>query len=149
MPKSESKKSLEPIVGRTTSAGVEKRVGEVQRLLLDGNTRHAVLQIATERWSLGERQIDEYISKAWANIRETNKIELDDHKAVIVAQLWQSLHNSRGMGEEGNAIKALGQLSKILGLEKITMNHVLGEKRELESATDDDIEAIFTVEYDE
>lgn len=63
---------------KPNTAEAQRRQFEVYELLLSGADRPTVIQYATEKWGIGERQTDEYIRKA--NVEIDKKFEVDTVK---------------------------------------------------------------------
>lgn len=122
---------------RSTDAVVLARVSEVQSWILEGYTRHKILQFGS-KWSVSDRQIDDYIAKATELIREINHATLEDSLALIVSNYW-SLYKEAG-SDVGLKASILEKIGKFRGLDKKTL--VVKDERELEEVSDDELDEI-------
>ncbi len=127
---------------RSTDASMEERITIVQDLLLCGLTRSEILKECST-WKLSERQMDTYISKATATIKEINAVERDDNMAAITTNLWRLFRKNRDFGDLDKAEKNLMNIAKLKGLEETTINHIVKERPLLE-IPDEELEAILS-----
>jgi hypothetical protein len=49
---------------------VNERIAKISELMIEGKSRQNILQFNSENWNLSERQIDNYIGKATAIIKQ-------------------------------------------------------------------------------
>lgn len=136
-------KSKEVIVKhvKSTKAELNQRVTEVSSLLLEGHTRHYIIQYGA-KWKLSDRQIDDYISMAWHQIKEINALTLQDNLASITSALWATFRKAKQAHNISEMRQCLAQIAKIRGLDQQVINHVIEDKRELEELTDSELDAI-------
>lgn len=135
---------------RAPAPVVLDRTNEVQALLQSGRTRAYILQ-STSDWGLDERTIDAYIRRAMDRIKEINKVTIEENMALITNELWDLVRTAKISGDGNLVAKGLAQLAKIKGLEELTINHVVQDKRELSDANDEDLDDFIegeVVEYD-
>jgi len=121
------------------------RTNQVQALLQEGRTRSYILQNTSE-WGLSDRQIDAYIHRAMDRIKEINKVTLEENMALITNELWELVRTAKISGDGNLVAKGLAQLAKIKGLEELTINHVVKDKRELSDANDEDLDDFIEAE---
>lgn len=133
-------------MSRSTDAEVARRIRFVQRLLLRGRTRSEVLQFAAKKWGLEDRQIDDYISRAKEFINEVNKIEMLDNMALITRNYWENYREALKEKNRFLAVSILEKIAKLKGLSQETINHIIEDRRDLETLTDEDLERALTDE---
>lgn len=134
-------KALDVANPKSTKAEINQRVNEISNLLLVGYTRSYILQYAS-KWQISDRHVDEYIKRAWQNIKEINDLTLQDNLSMITNQLWDLYRDARANNDRANANKALAQLAKIKGLEVHTINHVIEDTREFEKLTNEELDQL-------
>ncbi len=118
------------------------RLKDVKAMLLHGRTRGDILR-SGEVWGIQERQIDEYIKKATAEIAEANSLESDQHLAVITANLWELYRCHLKAKEACSARQCLLDIAKLRGLDKGEMTVTF--KREHKGASDEELAAALAV----
>lgn len=126
---------------KSTKAEINQRVSEVADLLMDGYTRSYIQQYGS-KWAVNERQVDEYIAQATAQIKEINSTTLQDNLALICSNLWDVFRKAKKAGDLSEQHKILNSIAKIRGLEKYTVNHVIEDKRELADMSDEDLDKL-------
>ena len=122
-----------------------QRVTEVQALLLEGFTRSSILQYASKkRWSVSDRSVDEYISKAWLNIKEINQATLQENMAIITGKLWEVYRKASKAQDLTEQRQALMAIAKIKGLDTLNVNMVVEDQRELAQMSDQELDQILS-----
>lgn len=128
---------------KSTKSQVDKRVKEIQALLLEGHTRSYILQHPSiKKWNIVERSIDDYIAKAWASIKEINQLSAQDHMSTITSQLWAVFRRAVESGNLSEQRQTLTAIAKLRGLDETTVNHVIEDQRPLRHMTDAELDAI-------
>jgi hypothetical protein len=79
-------------------------------------------------------------------IKEINKVTLEENMALITNELWELVRTAKISGDGNLVAKGLAQLAKIKGLEELTINHVVKDKRELSDANDEDLDDFIEAE---
>lgn len=126
---------------KSTNAELMNRVAEVSTLLLEGRTRFYIIQYGS-KWNLSDRQIDDYISMANKNLKEVNMLSLQENQATIVNGLWELFRAARSADDVSEQHKILMSIAKLKGLDQMTVNHIIEDKRELAEMTDEELDAI-------
>ncbi len=121
--------------GKTSQAEMESRVNEVSQLHLDGYTRSEVIQICS-KWKVSDRAIDKYRSLALAKISEITSGTAEEEKTRIVTNLWRLYGRAKINGDSKEEHKLLLSLSKLLGLDKLTITHIGNMARTLKDVPD-------------
>lgn len=68
---------------RATDAEVEGRIGIIYTLLLNGLRRREILQyVSKNEWGISNRQVDEYIQEATAQLREKRTETLEEEREI-------------------------------------------------------------------
>ena len=95
---------------------VEKRVLEISKMLLKGNSNKKICQMMSVEWGVSIRQVNRYISKAYKmwhkEYKKRLKAGLDYHMAVRM-KLYEEAY-------KGNRIK----ITKIIKGQKMTIERV-------------------------
>lgn len=125
----------------STKAEVNNRINEIANLLSVGYTRSYILSYGS-KWSISDRQIDNYISEAWKKLKEINDLSIQDNLSMVTNQLWDLYRDSRANNDRQNANKALAQIAKIKGLEVNTVNHIIEDQRELSNMTNEQLDEL-------
>lgn len=123
---------------QSTQAEVDLRVSEIQSLILQGYTRAYLLQYGS-KWVISDRQIDDYISKATTAIKEINQASVQDNMAIITSNLWDAFRTAKQEKNLSEQHKILMSIAKLKGLDQMTVNHIIEDKRDLESLTDEEL----------
>lgn len=126
---------------KSTQAELSLRVSEIQSLILQGYTRSHILKHAS-KWNLSDTQVDLYTAKAKEQIKEINQASLQDNLAVITTNQFQLFIQAKKDGNLAVARQLLMDLAKLKGLEQSTINHIIEDKRELETLSDDELSSI-------
>ena len=82
-PKPKSTKKPAP---KSTNAEVNQRVSEIKDLLLQGQTRSAILRYA-QKWGVVDNQVDRYMATATAEIKEVVQSESANDISILTANL--------------------------------------------------------------
>ena len=106
-------------MAKATNAEIDQRLTEVQELLLEGRTRHFIVQHGS-KWNISNRQIDDYISQATALIKEINAASVQDNMARITTNLWKLYRAAQASTNLSEANKILMNIAKLKGLEQST-----------------------------
>lgn len=130
---------------KSTLVEVDNRIKEIQAMLLDGRTRSEILQFGS-KWKVGTRQIDDYIKQARDEIKEINSNTFQDNLSIVIRNLWDLFREARILSNIQEQHKILMSLSKIMGLEKITVNHIIEDKRPLETMSDEELQTLMITE---
>lgn len=131
-------------MSKGTNAEVSQRVLEVQGLLLEGRTRHFILQYSA-KWQLEERQVDNYIAQATALIKEINSLSAADNLALITMNQWTLFRNAVRDGEGEQARKILMDIAKVRGLGQ-DITHIIEDKRDLAELSDSALDELLLEE---
>ncbi len=106
-------------------AELEKRINKVYEHLINGWTRHDILQYISKNkdWNVCDRQVDGYIAKANKRIKEVAK-ETRDEFIEKAKNRFQDIYKKAMSEKELNTcLRTIEMENKILGYEKINLNH--------------------------
>lgn len=126
---------------KSTDAEVSARVTTVTGYLMDGYTKSDIIRF-TSSWSVSSRQIETYIAQATAAIKEVNQLTLQENQGMILRNLWQLFKDARIAEDRPEQHKVLMSIAKLKGLDQMTVNHFIEDKRELAEMSDEELEAI-------
>jgi hypothetical protein len=99
---------------KSTNLQIQERVNTVYQLLIKSYSRFEIVQYASEKWDVGDRQADEYLARARQLIAKDSEIERPEWLAAAIARL---VEYEKRAGREENlqvAIKALETQAKLL-----------------------------------
>ena len=119
-----------------------QRITEIVQLKLTGHTRSYILEYATEKWAISEHRVDQLIALATQCLKEVNQLTLQDNQAIIVGSLWDLFRQARIENDRPEQHKILMSIAKLKGLDQMTVNHVIEDKRELAEMSDEELDAI-------
>ncbi len=71
---------------RCTNAEAEARLTQTIDWLIRGYGRRDILRMASDAWGVGERQIENYLTRAYTYLREENEKEREELTALGIAQ---------------------------------------------------------------
>jgi hypothetical protein len=131
---------------KATKAEDDLRVKECLKLQLQGYTRPDIHEYASKKWNLSRGAIDTIVNKATERLKEVNKTSIEETLATVTSNYWQLYRDARKQGQLATAKSVLDQICRIKGIERYTITHVIEDQRELENATDEDLDSIL-VEY--
>lgn len=99
---------------------IEGRVKQIKEWLLNGYVGSALLQKpAVKEWGVCKRTLDSYIAKAYAEIKEINKIDLKTNLAIITDRYWKTYRKAVRAKDVGEQTRILNAIAKLRGLDKI------------------------------
>lgn len=97
---------------------MEERIKQVSDWLLDGESRHYIVQSGSEMWSISERQVDKYIRVAKKRISEIIQLknDLSFRVAWHIRKRQRLLKTAISDHELNTALNILDSLAKLEGL---------------------------------
>ncbi|MDR0228744.1 MAG: hypothetical protein LBI72_06750 [Flavobacteriaceae bacterium] len=102
---------------------VQQRLGQIGTLLINGEKRENIVLYSSEKWSIGERQVDKYIARAKGLIEKSIKksIEYDYAKAI---RRYEDLY-SKAIEEKDYrlAVSINKEITTLQGLNKLQVEH--------------------------
>lgn len=102
---------------KITAAERDQRVSEIMGLLLEGQSRAAVLQYASKKeWGVQPRSVDSYIARATAALEAEATIDRAAEFAKAKARLERLYGVAMARDDLGNARLILAELHKLLSL---------------------------------
>jgi hypothetical protein len=101
---------------RTDDAELERRIREVERLLLRGKPASEIVAICDSVYGASERTARRYIADANQRIKDSNKDDLDLDRAKAKTRYERFIDLAEDMKEINVAVSAQTQLVKLLGL---------------------------------
>ena len=123
---------------KSTQAELIQRLSEVKTLLLQGQTRSDILQYAS-KWNISERQVQDYIAQATAQIQEVAQADLATDISVIVRNLWDIINANKATNPQV-ARQALMDIAKIRGMDQTTVNHIFKRDEKPAALSEDEFE---------
>lgn len=138
--------NIEKTAKKSTKAVVNQRVTEIYTLLMEGFTRSDILKYAS-KWGVSDTQVDLYTRQATAILKEHNAFTLQDNMALITSNLWQAFRQAKVEKNLSEQHKILMSLAKLKGLDQMTVNHVIEDKRDLTEMSDSDLDNLLDVQH--
>lgn len=102
---------------KSTNAEIEKRIFEVERLIIEGNSYSQIIRYASENWGITSRQTDEYISRVKDVLKKQFEENKDKYKEMLVNQYMEIYKKAIESKNFSAGVQALNGLSKIMGLQ--------------------------------
>jgi archaellum biogenesis ATPase FlaH len=124
---------------RANKAQIRLRIEEVKNFLLIGKTVGYIKRSLSEKYSVTERMVAEYVKVATAEINEINKDGAKNLLAKLVHNQWSLYVKALRAEDVGLCDKIIMNIAKLRGLD---VQKVVHEMRELESASDDLLDEI-------
>lgn len=106
-------------MARSTAAQAQARVDAIFNLLLQGATRHAILQFAARSgWGLSPRQVDTYIQRAREEFLRLAEVDRKEEFGTARAQLAMLFTKAMAKSDLRTARAIRKDMTTLLGLEK-------------------------------
>ncbi len=102
---------------KSTNTEIDERVNTVYDLLLRAHSRTQIVRYCSENWDVGERQAENYMSRARQLMALDAELERPQWLAAAVARLQDYEREARAKGNLSIAIKALEDQAKLLRFE--------------------------------
>jgi len=94
----------------------DTRTREVLQWILNGAPRYEVLRLASEKYNISERQVENYITKAHTLLRESHERGQDHAVSVAVAQRQSLYALALESGDYRLGLNVLADLAKLVGI---------------------------------
>ena len=111
---------------KSTDAEVNGRVSTIHKLLVAGASRASIVQYGSKTWSITDRQVDEYISRAKADLVAQADKDKDNNLAMALARMNDIYQQCYTAKNYKGAIAAQVEISKLLGLYAPTKQELTG-----------------------
>ncbi len=138
MPKKKLKDEQTDKPTKCDGAETEERVCAIIEHIVDGWSTRDIVQYCAENYEIKARRTHDLIALAKERLREVNNEEIETSIAFMKSALLKVYKKSGEIFQTGDQLKALAQLSKILGLDSETV--ILKDKRELSKLGDDELD---------
>lgn len=102
---------------KATNVEIDERVNAVYDLLLRAYSRTQIVRHCSESWNVGERQAENYISRARQLIALDAELERPQWLAAAVARLVEYERRASDNNQLGIALKALEDQARLLRFE--------------------------------
>lgn len=134
---------------KANDAEMEVRINHCLELILEAHRTSEILRIIAERYKISYRSSEEILARAKHRMIENNKQTVEEAAAEISAHYWDIINQTKRVKEFNTSIAALKEVSKLKGLDQVTVNHVVHNTKELEEIPIDAIEAELVDKKDE
>lgn len=104
-------------VKKSTNAEIEKRIFEIEQLVIRGYSYSQIIRYASEKWKITSRQTDEYISRVKDVLKKQFEENKDKYKEMLVNQYMEIYKKAIESKNFSAGVQALNGLSKIMGLQ--------------------------------
>ncbi len=101
---------------KATDAEVNRRVMDVYRLLVAGASRATIVQYTAKTWSVSDRQTDEYIARAKADLLAQLDRDKENNLAMAITRMSDIYQQCYAAKNYKGAITAQIEINKLLGL---------------------------------
>ena len=110
---------------KSTNAEIELRVSVIYDMIIKGCSRKEIVQFGSNKWSITNRQVDDYIAKANDDIKE---VYGQDYKEMIINKQLAQLDDLYNKNYQLNDLRECRNLieskSKLLGLNAPTKTDI-------------------------
>ena len=106
-------------MARATTAETAERVGQLQTLILDGQSSASCLAYARQTWGLSRAQGYKLIKRAWAQIKDDiEEAGIDRHEMLAwsIQNLMAAAGQAKQQKNPGALVAAIRQLDWMCGL---------------------------------
>lgn len=115
---------------KSDNTTMELRVSEVFKLRLKNTPRAKIVQYASKKWKISDRQVDTLIKKASDRIREILVKDADEAISEMLYKQYELYEKCIARGEYETARKTLLDIIKLRGLENPTKQEIhIDDKR--------------------
>lgn len=112
---------------RITAAEKSQRVDRCYKMLLTGATHADLVRYGSEKWGIGERAVEKYITEAKTAIQAASEVTREAMRAEMTAAMKLSASKSAAISDQQGYIKAWQEIAKLWGLYAPTQyTHLLG-----------------------
>lgn len=123
---------------------LSQRVGEVVQLKLDGFTRTHIQEYGQAKWGVVTSTVDNYIALANDRLEEINEANIQQHLSTISTNLWDLYRKAAKLNLISEQHKILMSIAKLRGLDQITVKHIVDDKRDHATMSDDELDQIIS-----
>ena len=103
-------------MNKATNAEIELRVSTVSEMIIKGQGREKIIRFGSENWNVGERQIENYISKAWGKIERNTDFDIKQELKLQRARFEDLFQKNYTIQDYREARQVLDSIAKLLGL---------------------------------
>lgn len=112
-------------MNKATNAEIETRIATVAEMVIKGQGRQKIIRYGSEEWNIGERQIENYISKAWEKIEKNTDFDIKQELKLQRARFEDLFQKNYTIQDYREARQVLDSIAKLLGLnepEKLSLS---------------------------
>ena len=112
-------------MSKSTNAQLELRVSTVAEMIIKGQGRDKILRYGSKEWNVSDRQIDEYLAKAWEKIGRNTDYDIKREIKLQRARFEDLYQKNYTIQDYREARQVLDSIAKMLGLnqpEKLNMS---------------------------
>jgi hypothetical protein len=102
---------------KSTNVEIDERVNAVYDLLLRAHSRTQIVRYCSESWNVGERQAENYISRARQLMQLDAELERPQWLAAAIARLVEYERRASEANQLSVALKALEDQARLLRFE--------------------------------
>ncbi len=133
---------------KASDAEMDQRTTFVYELIMEAKRTSEILGIVTEKYKISVSSAEGLIARAKQRMIENNRQTIEESAAEISAHYWDIINQTKKVKEFSTSISALKEVSKLKGLDQVTVNHNINVK-EFDNMPDDAIDAYFEKKKDE
>lgn len=111
---------------KATDAEVLRRVATVCKLMIAGASRTTIVQYGSTQWSVSDRQIDDYISRAKLDIATMTDKDKESNLNMAMARMNDIYQQCYAAKNYKGAMSAQIEINKLLGLYASVKQEVTG-----------------------
>lgn len=131
---------------KPTKSEREGRITEVYKLLLSRTSRADIIEYCSNNWGLERAASDNLIQEASKLIQEELSTSRQTYLGIFLNNQAELYNKALQENQLQVARQVIMDSAKLLGLEQTTINMVVDDRRELETLSDDELDAILEAE---
>lgn len=129
---------------KCTNAESSLRINKVLEMILSGHTNGQIKHFCALNYKIEVRHSETIIAKATQRIKEINDKDNEKTLSIVLMNYWKLYRKATGDGDISLCIQILEKISKLKGLDQITVNHVFfGDSKEASEISEEIIDAEF------
>lgn len=105
------------MANKSTNQQIDQRVDAVYDLLLKAYSKTQIVRFCSETWNVGERQAENYISRARQLMQLDAELERPQWLAAAIARLQDYERQASEKGQLNTALVALEKQARLLRFE--------------------------------
>lgn len=128
--------------GKATNSEMEARIKTVIQMKLQGYARPEILEYAKNTWGIETSTTDIVTTRATERMTEINNIDIKETIAAVMHNLWMQYREASKTKNGQLCLLIIKEIARIKGIDQMTINHVIEDRRELQNLSDEDLDRL-------